>query len=230
VVHHIEGAAFGAAGAYGVLFAYNTAYRVGSRSQLVDLVLGRRGCDGAPDDREAVARCQALLDDGAWGTTGEELEIIPSRSVWVFDNVFLNPAGAPVGSQLLQIHSCQPVPAATNVESPACVDDDLRIEGNVIWNGGTEAPLGAEGPLAARIEATNAIGSFAPELVDPDGGDFRPAPGSRLEGTASVAIGSPATTPAGRGTPTGGLDTTVTTDRAGRTRSPGGPPGAHLYV
>jgi len=218
-VHDTEGAAFGAAGAYGVLIAYNTAYRVGSRSQLLDIVLGRRSCDGAPDDHDAVARCRELLAAGAWGTDGEEVEIIPSRSVWIFDNVFVNPAGTNAGSQVFQIHSCRTAEPTTNVASPACVDDDLRIEGNVIWAGSDPVPLGAEGELAAAIEARNTIGVDLPELVDPDHGDLRPRPGSALAGAAAVPIPAMTSAPAGS-TASEHPDPTVATDRRAASAAP----------
>jgi hypothetical protein len=228
VIHHIEGAAFGAAGAYDTLFAYNTAFDVGARSQLVDVVLGRRGCDGAPDDIGAVARCRSLLDNQGWGTTGEELEIIPARSVWIFDNVFLNPAGHQSGSQHFQIHQCQTVDtAATGVPSPTCVDDDLRIEGNVIWNGGTDMPLGADGALADRVLAANTLNRIEPRLVDPDRGDYRPAADSPLRDTQAIAIPTFTWNPAGPPVPVGAPSTTVTVNRAGEPRSPLGWPGAY---
>ncbi len=84
----------------------------------------------------AAAACQARLDQHGWGTTGEELEIIPNRDLFVFDNVIDNPSGFQSASQQFQIHSCLAGDTrATNVPSPSCADTNLVVKGNVIWNG-----------------------------------------------------------------------------------------------
>ncbi|HEX7522005.1 MAG TPA: hypothetical protein VF441_08125 [Acidimicrobiia bacterium] len=107
----------------------------------------RHGTRAAPVELESVdcvgaarlpaaAACQARLDQHGWGTTGEALEIIPNRDLFVFDNVIDNPSGFQSASQQFQIHSCLAGDTrATNVPSPSCADTNLVVKGNVIWNG-----------------------------------------------------------------------------------------------
>ena len=45
IIYDISGAALGVNGGYNVLLAHNTAYRIGSRSHLVEVVFGLRSCD-----------------------------------------------------------------------------------------------------------------------------------------------------------------------------------------
>lgn len=46
IIHDIEGAGFGVWGCYDCMLAYNTLVRVGSRSQVIEIVFGERSCDG----------------------------------------------------------------------------------------------------------------------------------------------------------------------------------------
>lgn len=165
VIHDTEGAAFGAGGASNAVFERNVAYDVGRRSHVIEVVLGRRGCDGAPDDRDAVAKCRQYLSQGGWGTTGEELEMIPARNVIIRDNVIVNDTVASSSSHFM-IHQCQTVDtAATNVASPSCVTEGLVIAGNVIWNGNEDLATGAEGDLDASIRSQNEINERRPEIT-----------------------------------------------------------------
>lgn len=88
VVHDTEGAGMGVNGGYDVLLAYNTLYRVGAASHVLEAVFGLRGCDGN------VTRCRAYLGQGGWGTaaTGHE-EPIGNRHVFFLNNVVYNPRG-----------------------------------------------------------------------------------------------------------------------------------------
>lgn len=191
VIHDVEGAGLGVNGGYGVLLAHNTLVRTGSRSHVVEFVLGRRGCDGTTD------RCQANHDAGGWGFTGSEEQYIPNRHVWFYDNLIVNPDGAASQWQHFQISGPVDPPAGSGVPSPAVADDDLRIVGNVIWNGPADHPLGVgdgacldDNPTcsAAQIAADNAINTVQPELVDPEAGDFRLTDASRAALPAPVAI------------------------------------------
>lgn len=239
IMHDTQGAAFGVAGSYNILIAYNTAYRVGSRSQVIDLVRGWRGCDGAPDDAGAVAACQARLDQHGWGTTGEELEIIPNRNVFVFDNVIDNPNGFQSATQQFQIHACMAVnTAATNVPSPSRADTNLVVKGNVIWNGPHGHPLGVGGDSGCRssnptcnapqLVRDNAINTVEPHLVDPAHGNFRLVPGSDVANRAATAIPDFDWTglPAGVSVPPGNPSNTVGVNFTGDARAGAGHPGA----
>ena len=193
VIHDTEGAGLGVNGGYQILMAYNTLYRVGARSHLLEAVFGLRSCDG---DGPA---CAARLAQGGWGSAqigsaGEQP--IPNRDVIFANNVILNPADAPSQWQHLAVYAPRTPAAGTNIPAPATTDDHLRFVGNVIWNGPSEHPLGVgegEGCAASnptcnvtQLRAANAINTVAPRLVDPAGGDYRLANPEELP--APVAI------------------------------------------
>ena len=191
VIHDIEGAGLGVNGGYDILLAHNTLYATGSRSHVVEFVLGRRGCDGTTD------RCAANHDAGGWGFTGEEEQYIPNRHVWFYDNLIVNPDGAASQWQHFQIGGPVDPPSESGVPGPALADDDLRIVGNVVWNGPADHPLGTgdggcldDNPTcsAAQITADNAINTVQPELVDPDAGNYALTDASRAALPAAVAI------------------------------------------
>ncbi|MFM9134875.1 MAG: right-handed parallel beta-helix repeat-containing protein [bacterium] len=147
VVHDVEGAGLGVNGGYNVLIAHNTLYRVGSRSHLLEFVPGGRSCDGRPGD-EGRGRCAEYLAAGGWGTTrvgdGSNYVRIPNRHVYVVNNLVLNPTGASSRWQHLEVAA--PYTGrwqrGSNVPTPTRFDDDLRIEGNVIWDGPADLPRG----------------------------------------------------------------------------------------
>jgi Right handed beta helix region len=230
VVHDTQGAGFGVNGGYNILMAYNTLYRVGSRSHVIEVGFGSRGCDGNQ------AACRSYLAQGGWGTAvvgGDEP--IPNRNVFIYDNVVSNPDG--YASQWQQFAVAEPRTASvgSNIPSPARADTNLQIRGNVIWNGPADHPLGISQPaLAADVVAYNAINTVRPVLVDPAHGNFavaasvvvpaalaipdftwsdaptRPAPPvGRLSNAVAYAFsGAPRTTP----TSVGAIETAVTGD------------------
>jgi hypothetical protein len=175
VVHDTQGAGLGVAGSYNAVLAFNTLYAVGSRSHVIEIVHGRRGCDGL------AAACAAHHDAGGWGSTASEEQMIPNRHVYVYDNVVLNPAGKQSQWQQFQIDAPIDPPAGSGVPAPSLADDDLRIAGNVIWNGPPDHPLGTGDGCpdsnttcnAAQITADNAIDRVQPVLRDPAHGDYR---------------------------------------------------------
>jgi hypothetical protein len=172
VVHDTQGAGFGVNGGYNILMAYNTLYRVGSRSHVIEVGFGSRSCDGNQ------AACRSYLAQGGWGTAvvgGDEP--IPNRNVFIYDNVVSNPDG--YASQWQQFAVAEPRAASigSNIPSPARADTNLQIRGNVIWNGRADHPLGIPQPvLAAEVLAFNAINTVRPVLIDPAHGNFALAP------------------------------------------------------
>ncbi len=46
IIHDVWGAGLGVFGGYDVLMAYNTLYRVGERSHVIEVKLGDHTCDG----------------------------------------------------------------------------------------------------------------------------------------------------------------------------------------
>jgi hypothetical protein len=226
VVHDTEGAGLGVAGGYNVVLAHNTLYTVGARSHLIEIVHGRRGCDGLTD------QCAANHDAGGWGSTASEEQIIPNRHVYVYDNVVLNPAETPSQWQQLQVDAPLDPPVASGVPSPSIADDDLRIVGNVIWNGPPEHPLGVgdgcpdANPTcnAAQLTADNAINRIEPKLRDTANGDYRLDPSVTLP--ASVAMPDLGWNDTPLPVPAGPERVQIVSTWDGTARPPGGPPGA----
>ncbi|MFM7734938.1 MAG: right-handed parallel beta-helix repeat-containing protein [Alphaproteobacteria bacterium] len=235
LVHDVEGAGMGVNGGYDVLFAHNTFYRVGSRSHVFEAVFGSRSCDGI------TATCEANRLAGGWGSPSDVVPI-PNRHVYVYSNLFYNPPGFQSQWQHFTIDGPQSPPAGSNVASPARTDDDLRIRGNLVWNGPSDHPLGLgestgcrdSNPTcnATQLLADNSINQVQPQLVDPENGVFRPAPGSNLFGIATWAI--PAfpggDRPSPPSSPAGELAVVVGFDRDGVARSGAGIPGAFAGV
>jgi lysophospholipase L1-like esterase len=186
VVHDVEGAAFGVNGGYRVLIAHNTAYHIGERSHLLEVVFGGRSCDG--DD----GGCAANHALGGWGpaATQHDGEPIPNRSVYIYNNLLANPAGYQSRWQQVALYGPRTPAAGMNIPTPATVDGDLRIAGNIIWNGPADHALGLGADSACQpanptcnetqLRAQNAFNSSRPLLADPAGGDFRPTNGTEL--------------------------------------------------
>ena len=173
VVHDTQGAGFGVNGGYNILMAYNTLYRVGSRSHVIEVGFGSRSCDGNQ------AACRAAIAQGGWGTAvvgGDEP--IPNRNVFIYDNVVYNPDGYASQWQQFAVADPRTPSIGSNIPAPARADTNLQIQGNVIWNGPVDHPLGIGQPdLAAAVLAGNAINTVRPVLADPAHGSFALAAG-----------------------------------------------------
>ncbi len=235
ILHDIEGACMGVNGGYNILLAFNTCYRVGERSHLLEIVFGLRGCDGNSD------QCADFLTAGGWGTslTGHE-EPIPNRNVSVYNNIFYNPTGYQSQWQHFAIYGPRIPSEGSNIPNPATTDTHLIIRGNVIWNGPANHPLGIEDSNAGcqpahptcnptQLQSDNHINTFAPQLVDPEQGNFRPSEGSNLLTATTFAIPDFAwdDAPTPPSVPPGNLDNSVPWDFAGFVRAGTTPPGAY---
>lgn len=197
VIYETEGAGFGVNGGYDVLLAYNTLYRVGQRSHVLEFVFGSRSCDG---DAALPSGCADHLSLGGWGTarTSGDGEPIPNRNVFVYNNVVYNPAGIQSQWQHFAVYGPRSPSPGSHIPTPARTDENLRIQGNLIWNGPADHPLGigddsgCQPPNltcnAAQLTADNRINAAMPLLVDPDDGDFHPVPRSVLFNQARIAI------------------------------------------
>ncbi len=226
VIHDTQGAGLGVAGGYNTVLAYNTLYAVGARSHVIEIVHGRRGCDGLTE------ACAMHHDAGGWGSTGGEEQIIPNRHILVFDNIVLNPTGTQSQWQQFQVDGPLAASTASGVPNPSRADDDLRIAGNVIWNGPPDLQLGAgdgcpdNNPTcnAAQLLADNTINRIEPKLRDPAHGDYRLEPTATLPEAIALPNltwgGTPIPVPVGATH----VDTATTWD--GSPRTPGGPAGA----
>jgi hypothetical protein len=206
IIYNITGAALGVNGGYNILVAHNTAYRVGTRSHLLEVVFGERSCDG---DTTTCAQYQAAQGWGPTATGSDNNQYIGNSGVLIYNNVFYNPAGISSGSQHFAIQGPR-TPTAPGIPSPQRTDIGLEIKGNIIWNGSSSMPLGIEESSQgcqssnvscnqAQLVADNSINTTEPSFVNPGGGDFRPVSGSALESTTSRTVPDLA-----------GVDTTLT--------------------
>ena len=186
VIHDTEGAGLGVNGGYDILFAYNTLYRVGARSHVLEVVHGGRSCD------EDSLRCQDRHAQGGWGPiqVGGDAAPIPNRNVFIYNNLIVNPAGYQSQWQHLTVHGPLDPPAGLQVPSPALTDDNLHIVGNVIWNGPANHALGLGDDSGCQpanptcneqqLRRDNAINTVEPHFVDVAALDFRLAHGADL--------------------------------------------------
>jgi hypothetical protein len=249
ILHHVYGAGLSVAGGYNVLLAHNTLYRVGLEDEggrswtLAQFIRGGRVnmiVDEYPTEAAARAKAQELIDLGGWGTSsvtemGTEQTWIPNRNVLVFNNLFYNPAGTRTAfSHFLVLGPLALPPQAVNLPNPSRTDDNLRLAGNVVWNGpGTELELvgsytgetGCAGDNLTcnpeRLLQENWINIVEPDLVGPEQGDFRPRANGRLKATPTPAIPDFAwnDAPTRPVVPAGNLSNAVTQDAAGNQRS-----------
>lgn len=198
VVHDTEGAAFGVNGGYNALIAHNTAYRVGTRDHVVEVVFGERTCDGTTNGA-SDATCAALNALGGWGAGQVRLSPDPigNRNVLILNNIIYNPSGV-TAPQHFAIYGPRTPVSGANLSSPQRSDTNLRIAGNIIWNGSVSTPLGIEDSEqgcqdsnstcnAAQLAADNSINSIEPALSAPSS-DFRPSSGSNVLSVTPAAL------------------------------------------
>ncbi len=226
IIHDTQGAGLGVNGGYNILMAYNTLYRVGSRSHVIEVVYGERSCDGN------TAQCSAFLAAGGWGTSRiGVVESIPNRNVSIFNNIVYNPAGFQSAYQHFAVYGPRTPSAGSNIPSPSYADEGLQIRGNIIWNGPADHPLGLEDSRLniSQVMADNSIGTIQPQFVNAAAGDFRPTTTSTILAATTYAI--PAFTwtglPARPSVPTGILLNAVPIERSGTLRSSPSTAGAY---
>ena len=252
VLHDIVGLGLRAAGGYNILFAHNTLYRVATDASvgysLFHATRGGRACVDFSENGvgNAVAICNGFLDAGGWGTAlegyGNGGEWIPNRNVFVYNNIFYNPAPLQTLYSHFYIPGSMTPPAHTrNIPNPARVDVNLQIRGNIIWNGSSAMPLGVEEASAGcqpsnatcnatQLRAENAINTLQPQLVNPAFGNFRPTPSGNVFSAPTFAIPgfSWSDAPASPIVPTGNLSNAIPRDRDGNARTSSSPPGAYV--
>ncbi len=234
IIHDTEGAGIGVNGGAEVLIAYNTLYRIGSRSHLVESVFGERSCDGNNTE------CAARIAQGGWGPTSNAIDPqpIPNRSVYIYNNIFYNPAGFESQWQHIAVYGARTAAGGTNIPNPVAVDNDLRIAGNVFWNGSVSKAIGVGDDQGcqdsnatcntAQLTADNLFNTLEPQLQDPENEHFMPTASSNILSISGVAI------PAFDGsvhaeapvTAAGNTVNEIDLDIAGRSRGVGFPPGA----
>ena len=195
IIHDVTGAALGINGGYNVLVAHNTAYKVGSRSHLLEVVFGERSCDGD------ISACQSRRNAGGWGPTSlgsDSTQPIGNRNVSIINNVVYNPAGVSSGSQHLAIYGPRS-PSAEGIPAPQLADSGLVIKGNIFWNGNSSMPVGVEegdqGCQPAnstcnlsQLLSDNRFNTTEPDFISASETDFRPVANGRLEAVSSAEI------------------------------------------
>lgn len=173
-------------GGFDILIAHNTLYRVGLRSHLLQVGHGGRECDHS----EHVPVCLDYLKAGGWGRLDAEAyrDWIPSRNVYIYNNIFFNPEGRSRNEALVVQGPVIP-PPGSNAPSPSCADTNLQIRGNIIWNGpsqklelGDEPGCSSANPTCneKQLRSENAINTLMPQLADPAHGNFAPLPGGNV--------------------------------------------------
>lgn len=190
LIYNTEGAALGVNGGYRVLVAHNTAYRVGTRSHLLEVVFGERTCDGETTG-DSNPTCASYQGAGGWGPdrVQQTPEPIGNKRVSILNNIIYNPSGVEA-SQHFAVYGPRTPSDGTNIPSPQRTDDELVIAGNVIWNGSSDTPLGlgdGQGcadnhPTCASsdVRTLNEINEALPQLTDAAAFDLRPIAGSNL--------------------------------------------------
>jgi len=193
LIYNIDGAALGVNGGYQILVAHNTAYHVGERSHLLEVVFGERSCDGD------LASCAAQRSLGGWGsTTTDSVQPIGNNEVNIFNNIFYNPTGFTSGSQHFAIYGPR-VPTVSGIPSPQVSDENLRIKGNIIWNGSPSFTIGIEDTdqgcqsgnascNQTQLLSDNLINTTEPDFVNAAFFDLRPLAGGALEMLSSSTI------------------------------------------
>lgn len=226
IVHDTEGAAIGVNGGYNILLAHNTFYNVGERSHVIEAVHGSRSCDG-----EAV-RCANNQAAGGWGpaNVGGD-EPIPNKNIFIYNNALLNIAPYQSQWQHFAVNGNSSASLASNIPNPVRTDENLRISGNVIWNGDSGMAIGiGEGTGCqndnstcnlAQLTSNNNLNTDLPDFKNIDNEDFRPQASGVLAGILADAIpdfagGDRPSTPLA---PLGNLSNLVTYDYAGVSRS-----------
>jgi uncharacterized Fe-S cluster protein YjdI len=238
IIHHCGGAGMGVWGGYNVLLAYNTLYLAGTNSHALAFTFGARSCDGN------VAQCQSNLTAGGWGTaqTGDaQVQSIPNRNVYVFNNLLYNPAGWQSQWQHLDVPGPRTPAPSSNIPSPARADQQLVLRGNLIWNGPADLALGigdtgqggqADNPACnpTQLRAQNIINSnsFLPQLQDAAHGDYHPLAGGNVLWARTYVISNfpGGDLPQPPLAPQGNLTNAVMYDYDGLARSSTDPPGA----
>jgi uncharacterized protein (TIGR03437 family) len=188
VLRDLPGSGLIVYGGYNILIANNTLYRTGYNDDprraygLISLLHGIRLCDGPQ------ASCQQLTDQGAWGPNLPGYEnygqVIPNRNVYIYNNLFYNPAPAKTYYGHFVVSGATQRPASfQNLPDILPADENLQIRGNLIWNGPSNHPLGIEDSVwgcqpsnptcnISQLRADNTFNTVEPQFINAAGNDF----------------------------------------------------------
>lgn len=255
VIYNTGYAGIAVLGGYNILIAYNTLYKVGidktGDRTLLSFNLGQRGCDGAENDTCTTHHSLGGWSPGPWSNPaipyGTELDCIPNKNVFVYNNIIYNPgADSTIGGHFEirapydGIDQSASFLASCNIPNPALSDENLQIKGNIIWNGSANKWIGLDensGGLdtnptcnIAQLKHDNVINSIEPQFVNAAGYNFHPSAGSNIYTSSSSGIPAFAGTdrPAAPLVPSGNLSNSIPRDYDGNLRTSSAPPGAYL--
>lgn len=237
IVHDANNAGMAVRGGYNILLAYNTLYKVGTSGIGAPLLLlspGLRGCDGNE------AACRIRNEAGGWGPiSGDAGECIPNKNIYVYNNIFYNPAPYQTRWSHFDIYGPVNAPVGTNIPNPVLSDNNVRIRGNIIWNGPVDHSLGLGEPgqggqsdnptcNVAQVLADNTINTIQPEFTSPLLNNYHPIENGNIFNAHVIAIpdfsgGDRASPPLA---PIGDFNNAVISDYDGRSRDSLSLPGA----
>uniref|UniRef100_A0A383VHJ5 Right handed beta helix domain-containing protein n=1 Tax=Tetradesmus obliquus TaxID=3088 RepID=A0A383VHJ5_TETOB len=153
LVYNTWGAGLGVAGGYNILVAYNTVFRCGERSHMVEFDYGSRSCDG---DTDLDGMCNGNANAGGWGPRrpGMPAMPIPNKAVHFINNLLVNPDGysasaffnAPLPHPVGETDTPGPRPPTNPY-----VSNGLRIRGNVFINEVPDDSLGLPACFAINV-------------------------------------------------------------------------------
>lgn len=246
IVYNTNYAGAAVLGGYNILIAYNTFYRIGIDREgdrtLLTFNLGQRGCDGAENDTCAAHHRMGGWSPGPWSTPpleyGAEVDCIPNRNIFVYNNIFYNPFPDSTIGNHIEIRP--PYDAAdqsptflqsSNISNPALSDDNVQIRGNIIWNGSPDKLVGIDEGTGGQPDnptcnleqllRDNSFNAIEPQFVNPAALDFHPANNSNIFNASTYGI--PAFIGTDRPTapvvPLGNLVNLVPRDYSGATRT-----------
>ena len=235
IITNTQSAGMSVSAGYNVLLANNTLYNIGVNTAPITVKLGQRLCISD------VLACGANIAQRGWGTTQRSGDgiAIPNRNVYIFNNIILNPLNSN-STQHIIVDAAKSTNNASQIPSPSRADDNLRIVGNIWWNGPTDLPMGVGGSQGCSdsnltcnntiIRANNRINTLQPQFTNVETADFHPRNGGNLTGITSVVIPDfPDNRPAPPQAPLGDLHNLVIRDIANTLRQ-NDAPGAYAYA
>lgn len=256
IIYNTNYAGVALLGAYNILVAYNTFYKIGIDKNvdatLISCGLAQRGCN----DPSMTDSCNSHHSLGGWSpgvwsnppfSYGEEADCIPNRNIYIYNNIFYNPFPDSTLGGHLEVRA--PYDASdrsssfltsSNVSNPALSDDNLQIKGNVIWNGSNDKYLGIGDETgcqdtnkacnSTQIPRDNTINKIEPVFKDYRNLDFRITKTSNLINSTTFSMPNfPGNDiPLRPVIPIGNLNNSVIRDFNGSTRSTQSPPGAFI--
>ena len=174
VIHDVGGPAIAIQGGYNCLVAYNTCYRTGRWTSPITVGYGGRGTGSGQWDKA----CEESLKAGGWCNPKGFDNNIPSKNVYVFNNLVVND---PWASERAHVGVAAPLKTAEGCNLPAEIraDEGLIIRGNVYRNGPAAqrwlAPVTGDGPAGydEKRLATENLLTDTLRLAGPERGDYR---------------------------------------------------------